>query len=124
MKGDGMRPLAIVVDDEPLIRMDTADIVADAGYDVIEADSASQAIAYIAGHSAVCLVVTDIQMPEIDGITFARHVAAHWPEIAVVVASGAVTPGHGELPADASFVLKPFSPRRMVEAIQHVRSLH
>ncbi len=119
-----MKPLALVVDDEPIIRMDTADIVADAGYEVVEAESASEAMAYIVEHPAVCLVVTDVQMPDIDGLTFARHVAAHWPEIAVVVASGAVTPCRGELPADAKFVAKPFSPRHMVEAIQYVRSFH
>ena len=48
-----MKPLALVVDDEPIIRMDTADVVADAGYEVIEAESASDAMAYIAEHPAV-----------------------------------------------------------------------
>jgi CheY-like chemotaxis protein len=96
---------------------------ADAGYEVIE-ESASEAMACISEHPAVCLVITDVQMPDIEGLTFARHVAAHWPEIAVVVASGAVTPCRGELPAIAKFVAKPFSPRQMVEAIQYVRSFH
>jgi CheY-like chemotaxis protein len=42
-----MKPIALVVDDEPLIRMDTADIVTDAGYEVIEAETALEAITYL-----------------------------------------------------------------------------
>jgi len=40
-------PIALVVDDEPLIRMDACDIISDAGYRVIEATTADQAFEYL-----------------------------------------------------------------------------
>lgn len=119
-----MKPIALVVDDEPLIRMDTADLVAEAGYDVIEAEDGCEAISYLAAHPTVCLVITDIQMPEVDGLTLARHIAAHWPSIAIIIASGAVLPAPGEFPADARFISKPFSPAVVLETIIAVRALH
>ncbi|WP_395331907.1 hypothetical protein WBP06_03530 [Novosphingobium sp. BL-8H] len=38
-----------------------------------------------------------------------RHVADHWPEVEIVVASGRMTPGDGEMPEKATFTAKPFS---------------
>jgi CheY-like chemotaxis protein len=119
-----MKPIAVVVDDEPLVRMDTADIVTGAGYDVLEAETALEAITYLRQHADVRLVVTDIQMPEVDGLTLARHLAAHWRLVTVVVVSGAVTPTLGELPVDARFVAKPVSSEVLVEAIAGTGSLH
>jgi CheY-like chemotaxis protein len=96
MLGDlHMKPIALVVDDEPLIRMETADIVTDAGYEVIEAETALEAITYLR-ECDIRLVVTDIQMPEVDGLTFARHLAAHWRQVAPIVVSGAVMPTRGK----------------------------
>ncbi|KQS85013.1 MULTISPECIES: response regulator [unclassified Rhizobium] len=74
-------PIALVVDDEPLILMDTADIVASAGYHVIEARSADEAFELLAKYRSVKLVMTDVQMPgTMDGMALARYVGEHWPE--------------------------------------------
>ena len=113
-------PVAVVVDDEPLIRMGTADIVADAGFDVIEASCAQEAFDCLESEKCVALLLTDIQMPEIDGLTLARHVAARWPDVSIVVTSGALRPGIAELPQDARFISKPFSPEAVVDTIRQV----
>lgn len=87
------RPIALVVDDEPLILLDTSDIVTDAGYQVVEATTADQALAYLETHAAFDLLVTDIQMPgTMDGIALARHVGERWPHVKILVVSGAVIP--------------------------------
>ena len=44
-------PIALVVDDEPLIRMDTADFISEAGYYVVEADTADEAFAFLEKYS-------------------------------------------------------------------------
>jgi CheY-like chemotaxis protein len=44
-------PIALVVDDEPLILMDTADMIADEGFSVVEASSADEAFAFLAKRS-------------------------------------------------------------------------
>jgi CheY-like chemotaxis protein len=103
-------PIALVVDDEPLILMDTCDLITDAGFYVIEANTADEAFAFLNDHSSLQLVLTDIQMPgSMDGIQLAREIADRWPHIKIIVASGAVKPAEGVLPASATFMSKPIS---------------
>ncbi|TNM60268.1 response regulator [Aliirhizobium smilacinae] len=114
-------PIALVVDDEPLILMDTADIVASAGYHVIEARSADEAFELLAKYRSVKLLMTDVQMPgTMDGLALARYVGEHWPEVHVVVASGAVTPKDDELPHGARFLGKPLNQALVLETLQEL----
>jgi DNA-binding NtrC family response regulator len=59
-------------------------------------------------------------MPDIDGLTLARHVKARWPHISVIITSGAITPTEAELPAEARFIAKPFSTEIVLETIEEV----
>ena len=100
-------PIALVVDDEPLILMDTADILSDEGYSVIEASTADQAYEFLARHSSLQLVFIDVQMPgDMSGFDLARKVEEKWPHICVIVASGAARPKHGDMPANATFIAR------------------
>ena len=112
-------PIALVVDDEPLILMDTSDIVSNAGYQVLEARNAEEALKILDTHHSVRLLVTDIQMPgKLDGLALARDVGKRWPHIHIVVASGAVTPGLGELPVGAQFIGKPLDRRVILDVLK------
>lgn len=112
-------PVALVVDDEPLIRMDTADMVADEGFEVIEARTADEAFRFLEHHHTLQLVVTDIETGgPMNGCELAWEVKKRWPHICVVVASGAVRPSDGDLPPSAIFVAKPISPDVVHEAIE------
>jgi CheY-like chemotaxis protein len=119
-----MRPTALVVDDEPLILMDMADIISDEGYWVTEAASAEQAYQILVVHPEFELVVTDVQTGgPINGLELAREVARRWPHICVVVASGATRPGPGDLPEKAVFLAKPLSGSVLHKVIkEHCRS--
>ncbi len=104
-------PYALVVDDDLIIRMDATDILEQAGFQVLEAEHGDAALALLKGrHSEVVLLFTDVQMPgELDGFALARSVAASWPHISIVVASGHIKPEPGTMPDKARFVGKPFS---------------
>jgi DNA-binding NtrC family response regulator len=112
-------PVALVVDDEPLIRMSAADMVADEGFEVIEARTVDEAYRFLQDHPSLPLVITVIQTGGVmNGCELAWEVKRRWPHICVVVASGAVRPVQGDLPPSAIFVAKPISPDVVHEAIE------
>jgi two-component system, response regulator PdtaR len=103
-----VRTSVLVVDDEPLLRLALVDLFEDAHYTVLEAGSAAEALDVLRVSPDVRVVVTDIQMPgSMDGLRLAQYIHDAYPPIALIVASGAVTPGEHELPVTAIFMPKP-----------------
>jgi len=78
----------LVVDDDPLIAMSTADMLEDLGYAVIEADSGKRALEIIAAGQAIDLMMTDQAMPGMTGIQLAELVRSKRPELPVLLATG------------------------------------
>jgi two-component system, response regulator PdtaR len=96
--------------------MFAADILADAGYAVIEAGTAEEALQLIATGTPLVAVMTDVEMPgQIDGLELARIIEAQWTTIAVVLVSGHRLPRSDELPTRALFLAKPYSADRLIE---------
>jgi PAS domain S-box-containing protein len=83
-----VRGLALVVDDEDLVRASTADMLAELGYDVIEASCAEDALTLLDGFAAVDVLVTDHMMPGMTGVDLARAVRASRPRTNVLIISG------------------------------------
>ena len=108
-------PYALVVDDDPLIIMDTTSILEDAGFRLYEAMDGDEAKRILAANwENIVLLFSDVAMPgETNGFALARHVAENWPVIDIVIASGHVLPKAGEMPARATFISNPFN-RHMV----------
>lgn len=104
-------PYALVVDDDPIIIMDTTGILEDAGFRVFDAMSGDEAKGVLAEHwESIALLFSDVDMPGgTNGFELARHVALLWPEIEIVIASGHVLPEAGEMPEKATFISKPFN---------------
>jgi CheY-like chemotaxis protein len=104
-------PFALVVDDNPMILMDACQILEDAGFRCHEAGTGDEAIQVIEqAAESVTLLFTDVEMPGgINGFQLASIVAERWPEIEIVVASGRMKPGPGDMPEKATFIGKPFS---------------
>jgi DNA-binding NtrC family response regulator len=83
------RRVVLVVEHEILVRITTADYLRDAGYGVIEAANAAEAIAVFGSGEPVDVVFTDIQMPGLmDGAALARWVCDHHPRTPVLLTSG------------------------------------
>lgn len=98
----------LVVEDEALIRMTVVEALEDAGFDVVEAASADEAVRLIERHD-IGFLFTDIQMPgKLDGVDLAHAVAARFPQARIVVASGRLTGGDVVLPSKATFLAKPY----------------
>lgn len=113
-----MPPIMLIVEDEPLIRMCAVDFAEEAGYDAREAKDAGEALALLEAGEEIAILFTDITLPgQMDGLALADQVARRWPEIRIVVASGAlagidpgVAPGARRLP-------KPYGFNQFIEAL-------
>ena len=93
------RPVVLIVEDEFLVRMDTRDAVETAGFDVLEAGDADEAIAILTARNDVSLIFTDVHMPgSMDGLKLAHFVRDRWPPVKIVATSGA-RQDHRERPA-------------------------
>ena len=112
----------VLAEDEPLIRMAAAAALRDEGFDVMEAESAEEALDILHAHAwDVHVPFTDIHMAgSMDGLALAHHAALHWPWISFLIASGRARPGDTELPTRSRFVAKPYSHDHV---INHIREM-
>src|ERR1700712_2021858 len=113
---EGKRPVVLVVEDEFLLRMDAVDIITAAGFEVLEASNADQAIEILEARFDITVVFTDIQMPgSMDGLKLARAVRGRWPPIKIVATSGRVNVAETDLPDGGRFLPKPYSPDQLTD---------
>lgn len=82
------RGIALLVDDEILVRMSTADMLEDLGYEVVEADSAEEAVRIFGEGGGFDVVISDHLMPGMTGTDLARHVHSTRPDVPVLIVSG------------------------------------
>jgi DNA-binding NtrC family response regulator len=112
-----MTRVVLVVEDEALVRALAADVLEEAGFEVVEAPSADYAMVVLDRRSDVLVVFTDIEMPgRLTGLDLARFVADHYPGIRIVIASGRTQPAPEDIPASALFLPKPYAPETLVTA--------
>ena len=79
---------ALLVDDEDLVRLSTADMLMDLGYEVVEAHSAEEALRMVDEGLHPDLVVTDHLMPGMTGLDLAHDLRARRPDLPVLIVSG------------------------------------
>jgi two-component system, response regulator PdtaR len=113
----------LVVEDEPLLRMDIADQLSDQGFHVFEAEDADEAISVLEQNLAIRLVITDIDMPgSMDGLKLAEAVRNRWPPVKIIVVSGHRVVEITDLPDGSMFFSKPYSPNHLVSSMRDLLS--
>ncbi len=101
------------------MRMMGAGALEDAGFGVIEACNADEALRVLAARPDVRVVFTDVDMPgSLDGLALARRVHDGWPRIGVVVTSGRSCVGEELTPNGDQFVAKPYAVQALVRRIE------
>ena len=115
------RPVVLIVEDEFLVRMDTRAALETAGFDVIEAGDADEAIAILAVRNDIRLIFTDVHMPgSMDGLKLAHFVRDRWPPVKVVATSGHARITDGDLPEGVRFVPKPYSAAEITATLREL----
>lgn len=109
----------LLVEDEPLVRLDLAETLRDAGYRVVECTTAQEAADVLATGQPVDALVTDVRTPgPIDGVALARKARARDPALPIVVISGHLDPRQA---ADADlFLRKPVASAAVCAGLERI----
>lgn len=112
---------ALLVDDEELVRMSTADMLSDLGYAVVEAGSAEEALRLMRGGLRPNLLVTDHLMSGMNGTDLARIVRSEHPDMHILLVSG-YAESEGVAP-DLPRLTKPFRNDELATSLAQLRAL-
>ena len=110
---DGSAVVVLVVEDETLVRLVANDILTEAGYRVLEAHDGQEALTVLEVHEDVRAMFTDVNMPNVDGLSLAKIVSERWPHIGIVIASGVA-----EAPVGFRFLRKPYTADAVVSEVE------
>lgn len=113
------RTVLLLVEDEPLVRMLNSDLLDDAGFRVVVAANADEAIAIFDARPDIRAVVTDIEMPgSRNGMDVAEHVSSKRPLVGVIIVSGREHPKLSEFKGRGGrFLAKPYSAEDLLHEV-------
>ena len=116
-----MAKTILVVDDSASLRQVVQLTLKSAGYDVIEACDGKDALSKLDGKK-VHLIISDVNMPNMDGITLLREVKKHGtykvtPVIMLTTDAGESRKQEGQAAGAKAWVVKPFQPQQMLAAV-------
>jgi response regulator NasT len=115
----------VVAEDESLIRMDVVETLREHGFDVVaEVGDGALALAAVIEHKPD-LVVMDIKMPNMDGLTAAEQMAGHKVAIVLLTAfSQKELVDRANQAGAMAYVVKPFTPNDLMPAVEIALSRH
>jgi DNA-binding NtrC family response regulator len=110
------KPVVLVVEDEPLVRMFVTGALEDEGYKVLEAANADEALTLLQARPDVLAVITDVEMPGRSGYELAQAVHKRLPNLSLVIMSGRCWPE--TLPQNSVFLAKPVPAAKLVAQVR------
>ena len=111
---------ALLVDDEDVVRMSTADMLAELGYEVVEAPSAEEALRLFNRGLHFDVLITDHLMPGMTGVDLARAIRERRPDTPVLIVSG-YAEAEGVAP-DLPRLTKPFRLPELAASVAQLTS--
>jgi two-component system chemotaxis response regulator CheY len=116
-----MAKTIMVVDDSASIRQVVGIALKGEGYDVIDASDGQDALRKMTGQK-IHLIISDVNMPNMDGITFLKKVKEHpaykfTPVIMLTTEAGQDKMAEGRAAGAKAWVVKPFQPPQMLAAV-------
>jgi CheY-like chemotaxis protein len=107
--------LVLLVEDDELIRVTTAEMLRELGHTVHDAADGEQALALLDRHP-VELLLTDLHLPRISGRVLANEARARHPDIAIIIATG--DEDVDGLPPGVRVMRKPYDSATLAAAVQ------
>jgi len=115
------RQVVLIVEDEALVRMTAVDMIEEAGFEILEAANADEAILLLEARRDITVLFTDIEMPGFDGRPqLAQAVRGRWPPIKIMATSGRCVVRDGDLPSGGVFLPKPYNSAQISSALREL----
>lgn len=116
-----MAKTILVVDDSTSIRQVVGISLRGAGYEVIEASHGQDALSKMTGQK-IHLIISDVNMPVMDGISFLKEVKNHprykfTPVIMLTTEAGQDKMAEGRAAGAKAWIVKPFQPPQLLDAV-------
>ncbi|WP_026182465.1 response regulator [Leeia oryzae] len=116
-----MAKTIMIVDDSASLRQVVSIALKSSGYDVIEGVDGKDALSKLTGQK-VHLIISDVNMPNMDGITFVQELKKKpeykfTPVIMLTTESGEDKKSQGQAAGVKAWVVKPFKPDQMITAV-------
>ncbi len=109
MNNPPFNTLMLIVEDDVMQRMLASVMFSEAGYRVLAAENADEALLLLEANAGISLLFTDVSLPgSMSGAHLAQRVGEQWPEIAIIIVSGRPRPE--KLPWRMHFYPKPYEP--------------
>ncbi|CAN5707051.1 response regulator [soil metagenome] len=117
-----MAKTILIVDDSSSLRAVVAIALNKAGYQVLEAGDGKQGLEQLAKAGRVNLIVSDVNMPNMDGITFVSTLKQDpkhrlTPVIMLTTEAGATRIQQGKAAGAKAWIVKPFNPPQLLDAV-------
>ncbi len=111
--------VVLVIEDEPVLRIDIVDMLEEDGFAVVEATSVDDAIEILAGRPDIRIVYMDLDMPRgIDGLKIAAAIRDRWPPIEIVLTASRIDGSRIQLPVRSRFFSKPIDRGSVLNAMR------
>ena len=116
-----MAKTILIVDDSISLRQVVSIALSNAGYEVIEACDGQDALAKLTGQK-IHLMISDVNMPNMDGLSFLKAVRQHptykfTPVIMLTTEAGEDKKKEGQAAGARAWVVKPFKPEQLLVAV-------
>mgnify|MGYP000754700215 CR=1 FL=1 len=115
----------LAVDDSKTMREMVSFTLRNAGYSVVEADDGKSAIDTLAEHNDIDLIITDLNMPGMDGFSVVEHARSHpshkfVPILILTTESDVAKKERGKAAGATGWIVKPFNPEKLVQVVGKV----
>ena|SRR5579862_3208007 len=116
LKHIGRLMLSLVVDDDPMVRTFVSSILQGQHFETLEADGGNRALQLVQSLSGqIDLIISDVRMPDGDGLTFAEAVNQAFPSVPIILVSGDLIPD-----TKFMFIEKPFASTTLATAVNQL----
>ena len=118
------KPKILIIDDEAIVRISCKKCLLPEGYEVDSAENGIEGLRLVESN-AYDLILTDLKMPDMDGIEFLAKIKETHPNEKVIMITGYSTTEHAEQAMRSgayNYIEKPFTPETLVKAVKDALS--